>query len=458
MDKQIKRILDTIEMPQDKKEQTFAEICKKYQNMRKYRIPRAAVAACAVFIAVPTAAIAAEKISSYLVQTQKDNMHTLFNITEKQSETQEKYVKLQTIDLEGYTRSDILHTICFDSTENKNMQGFYVQILKMDGDTEDFYEKNVLSSRETEVNGRKAVYMEKNGISQSQEEENKARKEIAVFYEDYGYVLLIREYGGKGMEEDEFLSIAEKMVLVPVQQPEESAIITVSEYMDEVENDTRNMLDYGTSIEFPEDKMCDINGTQIYQGISYHIDRVEVRDNVSDLDIEKGNLNYQELLKKGIGVDEDYNLLPYERETIGFGDGYKTPELYVAETKTVTPKLVLVTMTITNISWEDENDLVQIGNPLSFVIKQGETNYFDTREFERGDMESYYCDSYPVWISDSERGTDHLLKRLPVGESTTVQLGYFVDEDMLDEMVMEFDFGGGLNDGNWSFIDMRGGQ
>ena len=41
------------------------------------------------------------------------------------------------------------------------------------------------------------------------------------------------------------------------------------------------------------------------------------------------------------------------------------------------------------------------------------------------------------------------------GDCVTLQLGYLVDEDMLDEMVMEFNFGDGRNDGVWRFIDMR---
>lgn len=204
--------------------------------------------------------------------------------------------------------------------------------------------------------------------------------------------------------------------------------------------------------------MCSIDSAQEYWGISYHIDSIEVRDNLRGLDAEKGNLNYQELLNNGIGVDKNLSLMPYERETIGFGDGYESPERYVRKTDTVTPKLVLVTMTIKNISWKDNNDLVQIGNPLSFIQKQGDHLVFDTREFERGDMEGYYLDNCPVWISDSEGGADYLLKKLPVGDSVTLQIGYFVDEDMLDEMVMKFNFGGGLNDEVWAFIDMREGH
>ena len=43
----------------------------------------------------------------------------------------------------------------------------------------------------------------------------------------------------------------------------------------------------------------------------------------------------------------------------------------------------------------------------------------------------------PIWISDSEGGSWFYAKKMKKGDSVTLQLGYLVDEDMLDEMVME---------------------
>lgn len=123
--------------------------------------------------------------------------------------------------------------------------------------------------------------------------------------------------------------------------------------------------------------------------------------------------------------------------------------------ETVTPKLVLVTMTIKNISYEDDDDMLPIANPLTYIKESGNHTEFDWREFERGVQNTYYRDSMPIWISDSEGGSWFYAKKMKKGDSVTLQLGYLVDEDMLDEMVMEFNFGDGLHDGVWNFIDMR---
>ena len=41
-----------------------------------------------------------------------------------------------------------------------------------------------------------------------------------------------------------------------------------------------------------------------------------------------------EKLNDGIGIDENWNLQSYERETVTFGDGYENAEQYVAQTET----------------------------------------------------------------------------------------------------------------------------
>ena len=64
-------------------------------------------------------------------------------------------------------------------------------------------------------------------------------------------------------------------------------------------------------------------------------------------------------------------------------------------------------------------------------------------------------DNMPIWISDSEGGSWYYCKKMKKGDCATIQFGYLVDEDLLDKMVMELNFGDGLQDGAWNFIDMR---
>lgn len=465
MDRHWKNAFNAVHMSEEKKQQVFEDICDKYEKKKKHCFTKVAVAACVLAVAIPSVGFAGEKIASYMVSVKKDQMHTIFEISDSQNEENknmaQEYVKLNVTDLTGYTRDtdaglDEMKVIHFRSEENSNTEGLYVEILQIDCDTGQFYEKNIADAQELELNGQKAVYMKQNHLVGSQYKAGTEGKEVAVFYEDYGYALLIQGVGMETMSDHDFLLLAEKIKLTPATKETADVMQSMSEYMAEMNRaEGNNAVGSEDSYIFPTNKMCDLNGTQNYWGISYHIDNLEVRDNLNGLDQKGYQTDVLKKLKAGIGVDQNLNLQPYERETIAFGDGYENSEQYVTQTETVTPKLVLVTMTIKNISYEDDNDMLPIANPLSYIKEAGEHTEFDWREFERGEQNIYYRDNMPIWISDSEGGSWFYAKKMKKGDSVTLQLGYLVDEDMLDEMVMEINFGDGLNDGVWRFIDMR---
>ena len=467
MDKRWKHAFDAVHLSEGKKQQVFDDICNKYEKKKKIRMPKVAAAACLLAIAIPTVGFAGEKIASYMVSVKKDRMHTVFEISDNQNEEtkyksmSQEYVKLNVTGLTGYTRDtnagfNEMKVIHFFSDEHLNTQGIYVEILQIDCDTDQFYEKNIADAQELELNGQKAVYMKQNHLVGSQYEAGTEGKEVAVFYEDYGYALLIQGVGMETMSDQTFLSLAKKITLCPATKETADVVWSMSEYIAETNRaEANNSIENEDLRMFPTDKMCDIGGTQNYWGISYHIDNIEVRDNLNGLDQNGYQTDVLEKLKAGVGIDEKWNLQPYERETVAFGDGYENSEQYVAQTETVIPKLVLVTMTIKNISYEDDDDMLPIANPLSYIKESGAHTEFDWREFERGDQNIYYRDNMPIWVSDSEGGSWFYAKKMKKGDSVTLQLGYLVDDDMLDEMVMEFNFGDGLHDGVWNFIDMR---
>ncbi|WP_294784973.1 hypothetical protein [uncultured Eubacterium sp.] len=465
MDRHWKNAFNAVHMSEEKKQQVFEDICDKYEKKKKHCFTKVAVAACVLAVAIPSVGFAGEKIASYMVSVKKDQMHTVFEISDSQNEENknmaQEYVKLNVTDLTGYTRDtdagfDEMKVIHFRSEENPNKEGLYVEILQIDCDTDQFYEKNIADAQELELNGQKAVYMKQNHLVGSQYKAGTEGKEVAVFYEDYGYALLIQGIGMESMSDNDFLLLAEKITLTPATKETADVMQSMSEYMSEIKrSESNNAVDNEDLYMFPTNKMCDLDGTQNYWGIRYHIDNLEVRDKLSGLNISGYQEEVLEKLNDGIGIDENWNLQPYERETVTFGDGYENAEQYVAQTETVAPKLVLVTMTIKNISYEDDDDMLPIANPLSYIKEVDDQLEFDWREFERGDQNIYYRDNMPIWISDSEGGSWFYAKKMKKGDSVTLQLGYLVDEDMLDEMVMEFNFGAGRNDGVWRFIDMR---
>lgn len=87
-----------------------------------------------------------------------------------------------------------MKVIHFRSEEYPDTQGLYIEILQIDCDTDQFYERNVMNTQEMVWNGQKAVYMRQSNLAESQYSAGAEGKEVAVFYENYGYALLLRAW------------------------------------------------------------------------------------------------------------------------------------------------------------------------------------------------------------------------------------------------------------------------
>lgn len=125
---------------------------------------------------------------------------------------------------------------------------------------------------------------------------------MAVFYEDYGYALLIQSVGMEEMDDQTFFTLAQKFTLVPATEQTADVVQPMSEYIAQMKH--REQIDAAENEElrsFPTDKMCDVGDTQIYNGISYRIDAVEVRDNLRNLDQHGYQDEVSEKLKKALG-------------------------------------------------------------------------------------------------------------------------------------------------------------
>ena len=89
----------------------------------------------------------------------------------------------------------------------------------------------------------------------------------------------------ENMSDQEFLTLVQNFTLSPATEETADVVQSMSEYIAQMKH--REQID-ATENEvlrsFPTDKMCDVGDTQIYNGISYRIDAVEVRDNLRNLD------------------------------------------------------------------------------------------------------------------------------------------------------------------------------
>lgn len=170
--------------------------------------------------------------------------------------------------------------------------------------------------------------------------------------------------------------------------------------------------------------------------IDYSVDKIEVLDNIGDLDYSR----FEQSVSLDEYADENGNLLPYTRETIKYGDGVNDINEVVA-TDTVNRRLIYTTVTFSNNSdtdkiyylfrfgierLRDNNGALtnQFDEPIPELLNMGEISYIDNNNI---DTEGYNAGYYQITI--------------PANSSETVHLGFWADEDVLDELYLELSNG-----------------
>lgn len=167
------------------------------------------------------------------------------------------------------------------------------------------------------------------------------------------------------------------------------------------------------------------------------VDSIEVLDNISELDRDNFDNNMFNLSEY---ADENGTLLSYTREIYSYGDGVNTTKELISS-ETMNRKLIYVTATVTNTS--DEEQCFYLGQIGMEWLREnnGELQYV-------GDLEEYlpdkawcgeinYIDNNNVDTNGFKSG--YYFMDVPANSSKTVHLGFFSDEDMIDELYVTFD-------------------
>lgn len=168
------------------------------------------------------------------------------------------------------------------------------------------------------------------------------------------------------------------------------------------------------------------------EGLGFSIDKIEVLDNVADLDVNCFETNISENIYSY--VDENGSFLPYTREVMEYGDGIDSANKIVSS-ETMNRKLVYVTVTVNNTS----------ESPRCFYLRQigierleqnnGGLGYFCSDDVlpelaNRGEIS--FIDNNNVPIDGQQHG--YYFLDMPANSSKTVHLGFLADEDMLDQL------------------------
>lgn len=187
------------------------------------------------------------------------------------------------------------------------------------------------------------------------------------------------------------------------------------------------------SYELTGDEECDAE----LGNIDYSVDKIEVLDNIGDLDYSC----FEQEIPLDEYADENGNLLPYTRETIKQGDGVNSIDEVIA-TDTVNRRLIYTTVTFNNNSDTDKDYYLYRFDIQRLRDNNGAlTNQFDEIIPELLNVgEINYIDNNNVGVDGYCAGYYKLT--LPANSSQTVHMGFFADEDVLNELYLVLDNGG----------------
>lgn len=188
----------------------------------------------------------------------------------------------------------------------------------------------------------------------------------------------------------------------------------------------------------------------MYPGCEITVEKVEFFDSISGFDRN----SFCSIEDWNKFVDSTGNLIEHERNEWSYGDGITTLSK-VINTKTVGRKFVYVTVSVTNSSDTDENDF-SVYNTVMFINESSDGKLEiadDVNNYDNVSREPVYFDA-----SLTDNTDQHFFyTEIPAGKTVTYHIGYFIDDDLTDNIFFKAYYGEGygFEDSDYSLTDIR---
>ena len=312
---------------------------------------------------------------------------------------------------------------------------FFYEVIYEDEDTDpmsiSLYNQSLI--KEIRVNQHKALLCQDNVIEGSRytsKQNTDYDIHLYIFYEEYGYII---HYGGmRALGQKKLISLAEKTRVRECSRDQADRYVYASLF----QNGSTEKAS-----EKPQEEEITYPVNSVHQEIRSgsflcQITDVEITSKVKDTDKTK-------FIEEAFSTLWDKNriLKPYQREALRKGDGVSRPELSVAKTETIQPKLVYITM---KVKAREKSNYFSAPE-LEYVEKKGE-KYFATDlywQYNRPERMELGEVSYKIcYFRETAGGSSFYLKKLKAGEEKVYHFAYLVDEDMTDRLLLRFDYDG----------------
>lgn len=409
---------------------TLNNLDEKSKITQKSRIMRTVVA-CALILTIGTASVITAKAIYPMLANRQGNYGLVIDVEPVSANNGEmslsctadtssapEYVKLKI----GYLPDGVTENQGKYSLNGEHSEKCFTFVYDRVSDKQTFTDTFILNYEEFSVNGNKSILADSNDS-----------KRFYIFFEKE--CLFLTCYVSNDVSNDEIKKVMENLTVIEGTVADNnggalSQSTSLNNSHGTVDEWTGTDININYSdIKLGQDLSYDSSAFNEEAGFNFSIDKIEVLDNISSLDINKFDSTILDNIDDY--VDEKGNITPYTRKVYNYGDGiYTNDELISSET--VNRKFVYVTVNVENSSNSDKDfNLAQIGlNYLennNGVLQQtldnyepanhNETNWIDNNNIEKDGLKAGYY-----------------FMNVPAKGSKTVHLGFLADEDTLNKL------------------------
>ena len=402
-----------------------------------------AVAAVAAVLLIPSTVFAATKLYELRISRKQHEVEVdikLQNGTAKELDAEETHILREDGITDIAYRSPMKVTLAYVPKDciyyedykydGADMKGTYgISMLMLLGDSSTDCAAKVrysIASEKREVNGQEYVVVTK-------DETFIYNKEVFIPLKEWNAVLMM--YVGEG------ISISELDKVVAGMQVEETADMKEAIPSDDIEdsyvwdNEIGDASVTNVDMTLKNFEICHIGDTVEQGALDITVDKVETFDSIQGFDRENF---YTDMLPEY--VNEDGTFAEYNRALLIPGDGITSVNRFDERMK-MRQKFVYITLTLkTGGAGVSEYYINHLRS--RFLTKDEEENYLsDSRTFFNMDEKILSNFDELMYFDHSAEGNKSKgffnMGDIPTNSEITVHVGFFADEDLLNEMYLE---------------------
>ncbi|SDN22792.1 anti-sigma factor [Bacillus sp. OK048] len=447
-----KEDIDMIHVPTDKLNTIISNFSldsdtRKQQVKRKRN--RILIAAACLLIGIPTTAFGAVKAYDMIVQ--KQNYEVIISVANKIFNKSDSWYKMKVGYLPENMEANDSLAMKYSFKDNYANGGFSFILWRL-GKNSDFQTLYSNGYEEKEINGRKAVIVNKDTGNKNV----RFDRQVFLLFEEEG--IMLESYIGTDVSDEQMMKVIEGISLEPTteekatytadyngslfsksEEPTESRVIPLKK-------DSNQLFSVGQKVPVTINEV---------DNLEYVVEKVEVFDSIQDF--KQGNFNEVGLgiLSENKALDHTNKLLPYKQDVYKVGNGKDSIDELV-ESQSVNLKFVYLTTTVKNIGKKETEEIYM--HPSLGVLKFEKNAWIYAGE--DGIAEDSIMTGEVDYLAPHGNGKDfYNIGSIQPGQTMKVNLGYFVDADKLDSIFLDaFHYSGAtedMNAKNRRWIDIR---